>query len=857
MVLAAHAKLIFAADVEGVAIDRSIAEGVAVPPHGLLGDLVERHAFDAGRGAGEILGDEIRLEADGVENLRAAIGLVGGDAHLGHHLQQPLVDRLDVALDDLVFVELLREIILHRPQRLEGEIGVDRLRAVAGQAAEVMHFARFAGFDHEPDRGAQALADEVVMHRRAGEQRRHRNVVRPGAAVRQDDDVDAFAHGGLGADAERVERLLQAGGAVLGRPGAVEGARFEMAVADLGDGADLFEIRVREDRLARLQALEPRRAFEIEQVRPGPDDRDQAHDQLLADRIDRRVGDLGEVLLEISEEQLGLVGQRRDRRVVAHGADGFLALAPHRRHQDAQVFLGVAEGLLAIEQRKIRQRRLARRVRQLLEHDLRAFEPLLVGVALGQRRLELLVGNEAALVEIDEQHLARLQAPLRDDVLLRNGQHAHLGCHDDAVVAGDEIARRAQAVAVEGGADLAAVGEGDRRRAVPRLHQRGVVLVEGATLLVHERVARPGLGNHHHHRMGERVAALHQEFERIVEAGGIGLALVGDRPELVDIVAEQVGGHRRLARRHPVDVAAQRVDLAVVRDHPVGVRERPSRKGIGGEPLVHERERALEILVAQIGIIGAELVGQEHALVDDGAAGDGHRVIAGKPALLARIDRIRNRLAQDVEPPLELILGLDLLAAPDEHLQVHGLGRLHRFPQRRIVGGHLAPAQEGHALALDHLGVDVADHLPPVRIARHEERADRVFAGLGQGKTEPFRLLGEELLRDLHQNAGAVACARIGTDRAAMFEIAEDGERVLDQFMRGAALDVGDEADSAGILLERGIVKALRRRQPGVCAVGKARRRAFAARSLAPALSRAHVCRAHLRPRVSPPPKRR
>ena len=257
MVLAAYAKLVFAADVEGVAIDQSIAEGVAVPPYGLLGDLGERHAFDAGRGAGEILGDEIRLEADGVENLGAAIGLVSGDAHLGHHLEDAFVDRLDVALDDLVFVELAREIILHRLQRLEGEIGVDRLRAVAGQAAEVMDFAGFAGFDDEPDRGAQTLADEVVMHRRAGEQRRHRNVVRPGTAIRQDDDVDAFAHGGLGADAERVERFLQTRDAVLGRPSAVEGAGLEMAVADPRDGADLFEIRVSEDRLARFQTLEP------------------------------------------------------------------------------------------------------------------------------------------------------------------------------------------------------------------------------------------------------------------------------------------------------------------------------------------------------------------------------------------------------------------------------------------------------------------------------------------------------------------------------------------------------------------------------------------------------------------------
>ena len=101
--------------------------------------------------------------------------------------------------------------------------------------------------------------------------------------------------------------------------------------------------------------------------------------------------------------------------------------------------------------------------------------------------------------------------------------------------------------------------------------------------------------------------------------------------------------------------------------------------------------------------------------------------------------------------------------------------------------------------------------------------------GLGQGETEPFRLLGEELVRDLDQNAGAVACARVGADRAAMLEIAEDGEGILDQLVRGAALDVGNEADPAGILFERGIVKSLRLRQPGVYAIGKARRGAFAA----------------------------
>ena len=238
--------------------------------------------------------------------------------------------------------------------------------------------------------------------------------------------------------------------------------------------------------------------------------------------------------------------------------------------------------------------------RHVFQHDLRALEPFLVGMALGERRLELLVGNEPALLEVDQQHLAGLQPPLGDDVLFRDRQHAHLGGHDDAVVAGDEIARRTQPVAVERRADLAAVGEGDRRRAVPRLHQRGVVFVEGAPLLVHQRIARPCLGHHHHHGVRERVAALHQEFERVVEAGGVGLAFVGDRPELADVVAVELRRHRRLARRHPVVVAAQRVDLAVVGDHPVGMRQRPGRERVGREALVHQRERALEIRLVQV-----------------------------------------------------------------------------------------------------------------------------------------------------------------------------------------------------------------------------------------------------------------
>jgi hypothetical protein len=244
MVLAAHAQRVVAADVEHRLVDRRFTESVAVAAHGLFRDFCEADAFDAGVRAGEILVDEVLAQADGVEDLRAAIGLIGRDAHFGHHLEQALVDRLGIALDDFLLVELLRQLVLGGDQGLEGEIGIDRFRAVAGQTREMMHLTWLARLQHHADRGAQALADEMVVHRRAGEQRRNRNAAGAGLAVRQNDDVAALAHLFLGALAQCVERPAHAFGAVLGREGDVEGVRLEVIAAHLGDRTDFLQVVV-------------------------------------------------------------------------------------------------------------------------------------------------------------------------------------------------------------------------------------------------------------------------------------------------------------------------------------------------------------------------------------------------------------------------------------------------------------------------------------------------------------------------------------------------------------------------------------------------------------------------------------
>ena len=54
-----------------------------------------------------------------------------------------------------------------------------------------------------------------------------------------------------------------------------------------------------------------------------------------------------------------------------------------------------------------------------------------------------------------------------------------------------------------------------------------------------------------------------------------------------------------------------------------------------------------------------------------------------------------------------------------------------------------------------------------------------------------------------------------------MLEIEQNGEAVVDDLVRLASLEIGDEADAAGILVERGIVKAACGRCAGIGGVAE------------------------------------
>ena len=62
----------------------------------------------------------------------------------------PLIGGLDVFLDGRLVVGLLQQTFVDQVfNRLVGEIRIDGAAAVADEQREMMHFARFAGFQHE------------------------------------------------------------------------------------------------------------------------------------------------------------------------------------------------------------------------------------------------------------------------------------------------------------------------------------------------------------------------------------------------------------------------------------------------------------------------------------------------------------------------------------------------------------------------------------------------------------------------------------------------------------------------------------------------------------------------------------
>ena len=199
-------------------------------------------------------------------------------------------------------------------------------------------------------------------------------------------------------------------------------------------------------------------------------------------------------------------------------------------------------------------------------------------------------------LEVERQHLAWAKAALFDDPIVVELDRTDLRTSHDQALGGDLVATRPQAIAVQSGADEAAIREGQRRRSVPRLDDRRVVVVEGLDLRRQPDIAFPGAG-HEHAQCVQHVATVALEHvQRLVEAGRVRALLPDDRTNF--------GRQAGLTRPHPGAIAEQGVDLAVVGQQAERLGELPGREGVGRVALVEDGQAAFVRRVAQVEIEG-------------------------------------------------------------------------------------------------------------------------------------------------------------------------------------------------------------------------------------------------------------
>ena len=299
-----------------------------------------------------------------------------------------------------------------------------------------------------------------------------------------------------------------------------------------------------------------------------------------------------------------------------------------------------------------------------------------------------------------------------------------------------------------------------------------MVLIKSTASLVHGGVLLPGLGDHHHHGLGDGVARHGEELQAVVKRGGVGLTRETDGIEFLEVFPQDRRGHHALARFHPVVVAFDGVDLAVVGDITVGVGQGPLGEGIGGKALVHKTQSRDTTRVGQVIEIGAHLVSEQETFVDHGARRHARHVILFGVFEFEVLDGRAGGFADQVELSLERILNNDVVAATNEHLPNERLLGTHRGGHGHVfVDGHIPPTE--HHLARVHDGslhLLLAGLLGRLLLGQ-ENHAHTVLPHGRELHTLQGHLFAVQGVGELNQNSGTVSHQFVGAHGTTVIEV--------------------------------------------------------------------------------------
>ncbi len=194
---------------------------------------------------------------------------------------------------------------------LERQVRVHAACAVADEAGDLVYVAGLGGFADHAGLHALAHAAQVMVHGAHGDEHRHGHGLVIHALVRKNDDAVLSIDRLFDFLADALHSLAETFLALGERPGAVDRLRRILTAK----GAEFLEFGIEEDRRIHHD-LATRFGVLGKQVALPAHDGVKRHDELLADRVDRRVRHLCEELREVGVKQARLEredGQRRGR----------------------------------------------------------------------------------------------------------------------------------------------------------------------------------------------------------------------------------------------------------------------------------------------------------------------------------------------------------------------------------------------------------------------------------------------------------------------------------------------------------------------------------------------------------------
>ncbi len=635
------------------------------------------------------------------------------------------------------------------------------------------------------------------LHRRDGEDHRNGGVVGIHPLVAENEVGGAGARGSLGLGAQAVDGLAQAVALATHRKNGAETGDFGGEMPRNG-----IEFVLQQNRRFAKEGFAVR-GIERQVVAVVAEAGVEAHHPPLAQRVDGRVGDLREILTEEMVERAGAAGEHGQRRVVAHAAYGLLAIDAHGVEDGFDIFYRPAGGELQLAQAGGRQGDGRSGCGRDFAERHNVLHPVFIRVLGGEQVFQFLVLVELALAQVDADEVTRPQAATLDDVGVGHRYHAGFRADGEDAVACQRIAHGTQAAAVHPRDGPFAVTSGDGSRAVPRFTDGVAEGVEVFMRLGHIGGEAPAGRHQDEFGQRQRAAGAGEDFHHRIQRAGVGGVVGDDGGDVVFIAGESWRAEGGLVAMHEVDIAFQRVDFAVMGQQTEGLRQVPGRRGVGGEALVENGVAGGEALIEQIGIEFGELLSLEQAFVDDAAAGERANVkIRNGAGAHGVFDALTHE--EQLELQRRRILSR---ATADEDLFDFRARTVGDLADHLGAHRHLAPAVNSVA-ETDDLLLDngATGFLRAEILTRQEDHADGEQVGF-RHFADALQMLVEKRVRDLQVDAGTVAGLTVSINGAPVINAFEGFDAHFDDGAAGLAIDRGDEADTAGIMLVGGVVE--------------------------------------------------